>query len=73
LVASILQAVDKLNPAVASGRLTAEHAMNLAFRIEAAERGLLSVTRQINDKASAQRRQPAASIDAPSLVRKAAA
>lgn len=49
LVASILQAIDGLSPAVDSGLVTAEHLMNLTYRIEAAERGLITVAHQIGD------------------------
>jgi hypothetical protein len=53
LVASILEGAGSLGPAVDSGLLTAEHLMNLTYRIEAAERGLDSVTREIGETASA--------------------
>lgn len=61
LVASIAPAVGGLKPAVEQGVLTVEHLMGLAYRIEAAERGLISVAHQISDAASAiiQHRQRA--------------
>ena len=52
LVASIRQAMAELNPGVDSGAVTAEHLMNLAFRIENAERGLITVAHQISDTAT---------------------
>lgn len=52
LVSSIRQAMDRLDPAVDSGFVTAEHLMNLAFRIENAERGLIAIAHQIGDTAS---------------------
>lgn len=52
LVASIRQVVDKLGPAVDSGLVTAEHLMNLAYRIENAERGLIAIALQIGDTAT---------------------
>lgn len=64
LVASILQVIDRLSPAVESGLVTAEHLMNLAYRVEAAERGLVTIAHQIDNTASAmiQRRQGAAAV-----------
>ncbi len=52
LVASILQAVGALKPALDSGLLTAEHLMHLAYRIEAAERGLIAVAHHVSDTAT---------------------
>ena len=52
LVASIRQAMSELNPAVDSGAVTAEHLMTLAFRIENAERGLITIAHQISDTAT---------------------
>jgi hypothetical protein len=52
LVLSIRDAMDRLDPAVDSGMVTAEHLMNLAFRIENAERGLIAIAHQIGNTAS---------------------
>ncbi len=52
LVASIRLALDKLGPAIDSGLVTAEHLMNLAFRIENTERGLIAIAHQIGDNAT---------------------
>ncbi|MGI9489445.1 MAG: hypothetical protein ACR2RF_26870 [Geminicoccaceae bacterium] len=52
LVASIRQAIDKLGPAVDSGLVTTEHLMNLAFRIENTEQGLIAIAHQIGDTAT---------------------
>lgn len=52
LVVSIRQAMAELNPAVDSGVVTAEHLMNLAFRIENAEHGLITIAHQISDTAT---------------------
>jgi hypothetical protein len=64
LVSSIKEAMDRLDPAVDSGMVTAEHLMNLAFRIENAERGLIAIAHQIGDTASSvvDRRKQAALI-----------
>ncbi len=64
LVSSIREAMDRLDPAVDSGMVTAEHLMNLAFRIENAERGLIAIAHQIGDTASSviDRRKQAALI-----------
>ena len=51
LVASIRQTVVGLDPAVDSGLVTAEHLMNLAFRIENAEHGLIAIAHQVSDVA----------------------
>ncbi|MGI9434332.1 MAG: hypothetical protein ACR2Q4_05820 [Geminicoccaceae bacterium] len=53
LVTSIRQTIDGLSPAVDAGLVTAEHLLNLACRIEAAEQGLISVAHQIGNSASA--------------------
>ncbi|MEZ5932317.1 MAG: hypothetical protein R3F54_10250 [Alphaproteobacteria bacterium] len=53
LVASIRQSMDELNPAVDSGFVTPEHLMNLAFRIENAEHGLIAIAHHIDDMATA--------------------
>lgn len=52
LVASIRQTIGDLDPAVDSGLVTAEHLMNLAFRVENAERGLIAIAHQIGDTAA---------------------
>ena len=52
LLASIRQVVEKLGPSIGSGVVTAEHLMNLAFRIENAERGLIEIAHQVGDSAS---------------------
>lgn len=52
LVLSIRHAMDRLDPGVDSGFVTAEHLMNLAYRIENAERGLIAIAHQISDTAS---------------------
>lgn len=52
LAASIMQAVDGLDPTVDSGALTIEHMMSLAFRIEATEQRLISVAQRIADAAT---------------------
>lgn len=52
LVASIRQSINALDPAVGSGRVTTEHLMNLAFRIENAEHGLIAISHQIGDAAT---------------------
>ena len=52
LVASIKQTIGDLDPAVDSGLVTAEHLMNLAFRIENAERGLIAIAHQIGETAA---------------------
>jgi hypothetical protein len=52
LVASIRQTMSDLNPAVDTGLVTPEHLMNLAFRVENAEHGLIAIARQINDMAN---------------------
>lgn len=52
LLASIRQAVEKLGPAADTGLVTAEHLMNLAFRIENAERGLIAIAHQVGDTAT---------------------
>ncbi|MEL6963961.1 MAG: hypothetical protein AAFO01_14500 [Pseudomonadota bacterium] len=64
LVSSIKQTMDRLDPAVDSGMVTAEHLMNLAFRIENAERGLIAIAHQIGDTASSviDRRKQAALV-----------
>ena len=64
LVISIRQAIDALDPAVESGFVTAEHLMNLAFRIENAEHGLIAIAHQIGNTAEAviERRRVTASI-----------
>lgn len=51
-VASIRQAIDKLDPAVESGLVTAEHLMVLAFRIERAERGLITIAHRMGHTAT---------------------
>jgi len=64
LVTSIRQSMDALDPAVDSGFVTADHLMNLAFRIENAERGLITIAHQISDTATTviDRRKMAAAI-----------
>ncbi len=52
LITSIRQTIGRLGPAVDSGLVTPEHLMNLAFRIEKAERGLIDVSHQIGDTAT---------------------
>jgi len=52
LVASIKQATERLDLAVDTGLVTTEHLMNLAFRIENAERGLIAIAHQIGDTAT---------------------
>lgn len=52
LISSIRQTVEKLGPAVDKGLVTPEHLMNLAFRIENAERGLIAVAHQVSDTAT---------------------
>lgn len=51
LIAAIRDGIDHLDPGVDSGRVTTEHLMNLAFRIEAAEHGMLAIAHQISDTA----------------------
>ena len=59
LITSIRQTIGKLDLAVESGLLTAEHLLNLAFRVERAEHGLIAIANQIDDTATGliQRRQ----------------
>jgi hypothetical protein len=64
-VASILQAIDRLSPAAESGTVTVERLMNLACRVEAAERGLIAISHQIDDAANAVIRRRARQ---PSLI-----
>ena len=52
LITSIRQAFGALDPAIDSGLVTPEHLMNIAFRIENAERGLIEVSHQIGDTAT---------------------
>lgn len=52
LVASIKQTTESLDLAVGTGLVTTEHLMNLAFRIENAERGLIAIAHQIGDTAT---------------------
>ncbi|MEM8951290.1 MAG: hypothetical protein AAGC99_18380 [Pseudomonadota bacterium] len=52
LITSIRQTFGALGPAVDSGLVTPEHLMNLAFRIENAERGLIEVSHQIDNTAT---------------------
>ncbi|MGI9419444.1 MAG: hypothetical protein ACR2RA_16580 [Geminicoccaceae bacterium] len=65
LVTSIRQSIGELDPAVDSGLVTAEHVMNLAFRIENAEHGLIAIARQIGDTATTliERRKAAMPLD----------
>lgn len=53
LIGSIRQKMDELGPAVNSGLVTAEHLMNLAFRVENAEHGMIAIAHQISDTATA--------------------
>ena len=52
LVESIKETFDRLNPAVEADALSAEHLMNLAIRIENAERGLIAIAHRIDDSAT---------------------
>ena len=56
-IVSIRHAMEKLEPAVDAGLVTAEHLMNLAFRVENAERGLIAVGHQVNDTATSMIRR----------------
>lgn len=64
LITSIRQTIDRLDPAVDSGLVTAEHLMNLAYRVENAEHGLIAIAHQISDTATAviQRRNITAAV-----------
>lgn len=53
LLASIRQSVGTLKPAANSGLVTAEHLMNLAFRIEHAEQSLITIAHELSDTAMA--------------------
>jgi hypothetical protein len=48
---AIKQSIEKLDPAVKSGRVTTEHLMTLAFRLETAERGMIDIAHRIDDTA----------------------
>ena len=51
VLVAIKQSIEKLDPAVKSGRVTAEHLMTLAFRLETAERGMIDIAHRIDDTA----------------------
>jgi hypothetical protein len=52
LVTTIRRTMDALDPAVDTGLVTPEHLMNLAFRIENAEHGLIAIANQIGQMAT---------------------
>lgn len=64
MVASIKQSIDRLEPAAETGLVTTEHLMNLAYRIEAAEHGLIAISHRIGDTAATmiRRRQATAPV-----------
>ncbi|MEM7042306.1 MAG: hypothetical protein AAF543_05805 [Pseudomonadota bacterium] len=51
-IVAIRQAIEKLEPAVDAGLVTADHLMNLAFRVENAEHGLIAIAHQVSDTAT---------------------
>ncbi len=52
LVASIKRGIDSLDPIAKSSALTVQHLMNLAYRIEAMERSLISVAHRVAETAN---------------------
>ena len=52
LMATMKTKIAKLDPAVESGRITAEHLLKLVLRIEAAERGMIDIAHHIDSAAT---------------------
>ena len=52
LMAAMKTKLAKLDPAVQSGRITAQHLLTLVLRIEAAERDMIDIAHQIDSAAT---------------------